>query len=211
MTNDWKLILKVIIGSAALIMVIIFGLSKMSSGQVSTLNVDQNLLLDGAKLIKENGETKVTVVTFSDMECPACKRADGLMASLETTPGVKTVIRQYPLAIHKYALIMAMVVETAREMGKGFEMVDLLFSKQEEWSVSTNIQDMFLGYAKNLGLDEKIFMEKFSSSEVATTVQKDIDLGNSLKLSGTPTIYINGEPVAPDFAVAKVTELLKTK
>ena len=191
-------------------MVVIFGLSKMA-GTSTSLTIDQNLLLDGAKLIKENGETKVTVVTFSDMECPACKRADSLMTSLETTPGVKTVIRHFPLSIHKYAPITARAVESAREMGKGFEMIDLLFSKQEEWSVVPKIEDKLVEYAKSLGLDEKTFMEKLNSSEVAAIVQQDINLGDSLKLSGTPTVYVNGEQVAPDFVVAKVTELLKTK
>jgi protein-disulfide isomerase len=210
MSNDWKLILKVVLGSAVLLMAIIFGLSKMA-GTSNTLTVDQNILLDGAKLIKENGETKVTVVTFSDMECPACKRADTLMNGLESTPGVKTVIRHFPLSIHKYAPITARAVESAREMGKGFEMIDLLFEKQEEWSVATNIEEKLVEYVKSLGLDEKVFMEKLNSAEVAAIVQTDINLGDSLKLSGTPTIYVNGEQVAPDFAVAKVTELLKTK
>ncbi len=210
MTNDWKLILNVILGSVILVMVIIFGLSKMGSTSTA-LSVDQNLVLDGAKLIKENGETKVTVVTFSDMECPACKRADELMTSLETTPGVKTVFRHFPLSIHKYAPITARAVESAREMGKGFEMIDLLFNKQEEWSVAPKIEDKLIEYVKSLGLDEKIFMEKLNSTEVANMVQQDITLGDSLKLSGTPTVYVNGEQVAPDFVVAKVTELLKTK
>lgn len=201
--------MKVILGSVVLVAVMIFGLTKMA-GNSNTLIVDQNQLLDGAKLIKENGETKVTVVTFSDMECPACKRADTLMNVLESTPGVKTVIRHYPLAIHKYAPITARAVEVARDMGKGFEMIDLLFEKQEEWSAASKIEDKLVEYVKSLGLDEKLFMEKLSSAEVAAVVQTDINLGNRLRLSGTPTIYINGEQIAPDFAVAKVTELLKT-
>ena len=190
-------------------MVVIFGLSKMA-GNSNSLIVDQNQLLDGAKLVKENGETKVTVVTFSDMECPACKRADTLMTSLESTPGVKTVIRHYPLSIHKHSSITARAVETAREMGKGFEMIDLLFEKQEEWSALVKIEDKLVEYAKSLDLDEKIFMEKLNSAEVIAVVQTDTNLGNILRLSGTPTVYINGEQVAPDFAVAKVTELLET-
>lgn len=210
MTNDWKLILNVILGSVILVMVIIFGLSKMGSTSTA-LSVDQNLVLDGAKLIKENGETKVTVVTFSDMECPACKRADELMNGLDSINGVKYVFRHYPLNIHKHAPITARAVESAREMGKGFEMIDLLFSKQEEWSVAPKIENKLIEYVKSLGLDEKIFMEKLNSTEVTNMVQQDITLGDSLKLSGTPTVYVNGEQVAPDFVVAKVTELLKTK
>lgn len=208
MNNDWKLVLKVILGSVALVAVVIFGLSKMG-GNTTNLTADMNQLLNGATLIKENGETKVTVVNFSDMECPACKRAHELMSDLNTMPGVKIVFRHYPLGIHKNAPITARAVETARIMGKGWEMIDLLFSKQEEWSADTKIGDRLSGYAKSLGLDEKAFMETINSASVSAAVQKDVMLGDNLRLSGTPTVYVNGEQVAADFVVSKVTELLK--
>lgn len=206
--NDWKLILKVILGSVVLVMVIIFGLSKMASPS-ATLTVDQNQLLEGAKLVKESGETKVTVVVFSDMECPACKRADELISDLKSLDGVKFVFRHYPLNIHKNAPITARAVESARLMGKGFEMMDILFTKQNEWSTAPKVEDKLIEYAKVLGLDDKIFMEKLNSAEVVAAVQADINLGNSLRLSGTPTIYVNGEQMAADFVMAKVKELLK--
>jgi len=210
MTNDWKLILKIILGSAALMMVVIFGLSKMS-GTGTNLTTDQSILLDGAKLVKENGETVVTVVNFSDMECPACKRAHSLIGGLysDNIPGVKIVFRHFPLGIHKNSIITARAVEAARVMGKGFEMINLLFETQEEWTGESKIEDMLVEYAKRLGLDEKIFKEKLNSAEVAAVVQQDISLGNSLRLSGTPTMYVNGEQMAVDFVMNRVTELLK--
>jgi len=208
--NDWKLILKVVLGSAVLMMVVIFGLSKMA-GTGTSLTADQNLLIGEAKLIKENGEIKVTVVNFSDMECPACKRAHELITSLNNTPGVRLVFRHFPLGIHKYAPITARAVEAAREMGKGWEMLDLLFGKQDEWSTTQKIEDKLVEYARGMGLDENSFRDKLDSAEVVAVVQQDINLGDSLKLLGTPTIYVNGEQVAPDFVVAKVNELLKTK
>jgi protein-disulfide isomerase len=210
MTNDWKLVLKVVLGSVFLVMVMIFGLSKMGSGS-TVLTVDGNILIDGATLTKDNGETKVTVVNFSDMECPACKKAHELLGGLSTTAGVKIVFRHFPLGIHKNAPLAARAVETARVMGKGWEMIDLLFAKQEEWSVDANIEIRLVSYAKTLGLDDKVFLEKLNSPEVAAAVQLDVNLGDRLRLSGTPTIYVNGEQIAADFVVAKVTELLKAK
>jgi protein-disulfide isomerase len=190
--------------------VVIFGLSKMA-GSGNSLSVDQGLLLGGAKLIRENGETKVTVVNFSDMECPACKRAHELLTSLNNLTGVKMVFRYFPLGIHKYGLISAKAVEAARVMGKGWEMVDLLFAKQDEWVSETKIEDKLTEYAKSLGLDETTFRSKLTSTEVAAAVEEDVALGDSLKLPGTPTVYVNGEQVAVDFVVAKVNELLKAK
>ena len=207
--NDWRLIFNVLLGSAFLVMVVIFGLSRMA-GQSTSLIVDQNRLIDGAKLIKEYGETKVTIVNFSDMECPACIRAHELMKSLDSTSGVRMIFRHFPLGIHRYSQISARAVEAARVMGKEWEMMDLLFEKQEEWSTEVKVEDKLIEYAKSLGLEETVFKEKLNSSEVMAEVQKDLNLGNSLRLSGTPTIFVNGEQIAIDFVVAKVNELLKT-
>lgn len=209
MTDDWKLILKVVLGCSALILIIIFGLSKMAGSNTSI--VDQKILLNEAKLIKENGEIKVTVVNFSDMQCPVCKTAHESLRSLYDTSGVKMVFRHFPLSIHKYASISAKAVETARQMGKGFEMIDLLFEKQEEWSVEPKIEDKLVEYAVGLGLEGSTFKNKLNSSETASAVQLDINVGDSLRLSGTPTIYVNGELVAPGFVIEKVNELLNAK
>ena len=189
-------------------MVVIFGLSKMA-GSSTALKADVNVLLNGAKLIKENGETKVTVVNFSDMECPACKAAHEQLAELMTLPGVKVVFRHYPLSIHPNAVIAARSVEAARQLDKGWEMVDLLYNKQDEWTGDTNVETRLIGYATSLGLDGNVFKMDLESATTAAVVQQDVDLGNSLQLTGTPTIYVNGEQVGAEFVLAKVKDLLK--
>ncbi len=210
--NDWKLILKVTIGSAVLLLLIIWGLSKMS-GPGGELKVDEKILTDGARFVKENGETKVTVVKFSDIQCPSCKAAEIATKELFDMPGVKIVMRHYPLPanVHKYALISAKAVEAGRVLGKGWEMMSLMFEKQEEWSGSSKPEDLFAGYAKSLGLDEKIFKEKLKSSEVSDFVSIDARLADSLRLSGTPTFFVNGEQVGSPFVVDKVKQLLEGK
>lgn len=209
--NDIKNTLLIIAGSVVVVLGVIFGLSKMSgtdTGSVTT--VDQQKLIDGARFIKENGETKVTVVTFADIQCPSCKAAKLSLKELETTPGVKYVVRHFPLPpnIHKYALISAKAVEAGREMGKGWEMMDLMFEKQAEWSDANKPEKLFIEYAKSLGLNEKQFEDKMNSSEVATLVATDSMLADSLRLSGTPTIFVNGEQVGAPFVIGKVKELL---
>ena len=207
--NDWKLILKVTIGCAALLLVAIWGLSKMA-GSESALKVEESVLLVGARFVKENGETRVTVVNFSDMQCPSCKAADIQTKELFNMPGVKVVTRLFPLpaSLHRYALISAKAAEAARIMGKGFEMVAVLYDKQEEWSAVNKPEDSFADYARSLGLDEKIFREKLASNEAAQNVQVDADLAASLQLSGTQTFFVNGEQVGAPFVVDKVKQLL---
>lgn len=201
--------MKVVGGSALLLLAVIFGLTKMA-GTENTLKVDEKVLLEGARFIKENGEVKVTVVNFADIQCPVCKAAHAETKELFDKPGVRVVLRQFPLpaTLHKYALISAKAVEAGRIMGKSWEMLDLMFEKQEEWSVASKPEELFGTYAKSLGLDEKIFLETMNSKEVSEFVNTDLALANSLRLSGTPTIFVNGEQVGAPFVVDKVKELL---
>lgn len=211
MKNDWKLILGVVLGSAVLLLIIIFGLSRLSgSGGDLALKVDESVLTNGARFVKNNGETKVTVVEFMDMQCPACKQAHQAFAPLVNKPGVTMVMRMFPLPaeIHKNALIGAKAAEAARGMGKGWEMVDLLFSKQDEWGGENDPTNRFGEYAKSLGLDQKTFVENLNSKAVAENVMMDKSLGDGLRLSGTPTVFVNGEQVGVAFVVDKVNSLL---
>ena len=190
--------------------VTIWGLSKMADPN-STLKIDENTLINGARFIKENGDTKVTVVVFSDMQCPACKVADTQMRELYDMSGVRVVMRLFPLppSLHKNALISAKAAETARIMGKGWEMIKMLYDKQEEWSELGKPEDKFAEYAKNIGLEDKTFKEKLNSEEVAKNVQTDANLATSLRLSGTPTIFVNGEQTGTPFVTDKVKQLLQ--
>jgi protein-disulfide isomerase len=207
--DDWKLILKVVLGSTLLLLVVMWGLSRMASPE-SSLKIDEQVLLDGARFVKENGEIKVTVVNFSDMQCPVCKAADQQTKELFEMPGVRVVTRLFPLppSVHRYALVSARAVEAARTLGKGWEMMNVLYEKQAEWSESNKPEASFGEYAASLGLDEKVFLEALASKEVADNVQKDADLAASLQLSGTPTFFVNGEQVGTPFVVDKVKELL---
>ncbi len=214
--NDIKNTLLIIGGSIVVVFAVIFGLTRMS-GTTSTpvTTVDQQQLVDGARFIKENplaspASAMVTVVSFSDIQCPACKAAKQSLKELETTPGVRYVVRHFPLPpnIHKYALISAKAVEAGRVMGKGWEMMELMFDKQSEWSGASKPEKMFVEYAKSLGLDEKKFEEAMNSNEVAVMVQTDASLADRLQLSGTPTIFVNGELVGAPFVIEKVKGLL---
>lgn len=207
--DNIKTILLIVGGCCLLVFLMIFGLSKLSTGQTAgSTAVDESVLEAGATMATESGTVKVNVVNFSDMECPACKAAHAIIGDLEHTKGVHYVMRFFPLSIHPHAVIGAQVVEAARQMGKGWEMTDLLFEKQEEWSSSADLEATFKGYAKSLGLDENEFWQRANSNETAQVVANDRALAERLQLSGTPTIYVNGEQTAPQFVMDKVKQLL---
>lgn len=208
--SDTKNTILIIAAIVAIFLGVIFGLSKMSSSQLPATSVDVQTLVEGARFVQNTGEVKATVVVFADIQCPSCKAAESSLSSLRAMDGVSYVVRHFPLPpnIHKYALISAKAVEAGRVLGKGWEMMEVMFDKQSEWSESNDPEKLFVEYATSLGISAAEFEEKMNSSEVADLVQQDVNLANSLKLSGTPTIFVNGEQIGAPFVLDKVKEIL---
>jgi predicted DsbA family dithiol-disulfide isomerase len=95
--------------------------------------------------------------------------------------------------MHDNAFMASTVVEAARRQGKGVEMVDLLLQEQSRWSVSADPFPIMFGYAKQLGLDAKIFRTDLLGNEVARDVLVDMDRGKRLRLSYVPSTFLNGK------------------
>ncbi|MEK7525326.1 MAG: DsbA family protein [Patescibacteria group bacterium] len=208
--ENWKTILGVFGASVGLVILMAVGLSKLSGDGGGTIKVPVEQLTEGAGWEMSTGEAKVTVVEFSDIQCPACKEAEPISKELRQTPGVRFVYRHFPLfTIHKNAWKGGRALEAARMMGKGWEMMALMFEKQKDWSDLADPDGAFVGYAKELGLAESEFAEKYKSKETDEAVGVDSALGNRLRLSGTPTFFVNGEQVATSFVIGRVKELLK--
>jgi len=158
---------------------------------------------------------KVTVVEFADLQCSACKQAEVVVQELKQMNGVRYVYRHFPLlTIHKNAWRAALAAEGAKKAGKGWEMVELLFEKQEDWAESSNFDEKAVEYAKELGLDEVEFekiLKQVQDDGVEDQVVKDNALANELKLGGTPTFFVEGEQVASSFVLTRVKEILENK
>ncbi len=191
-----------------IVLVMAFGLSKVG-GKSQVVKVDITKLTEGAGLVTGKDDAKVVVVEFSDVQCPACRDAEPISKELRQMENVKFVYRQFPLInIHKNAWRGARAVEAGRLMGKGWEMLAIMFDKQKEWADSGKFDEMVVGYAKNIGLDENEFRTKWVSEETDKLVSVDSVLGGTLKLSGTPTFFVNGEQVATTFVISTVKDLL---
>ena len=208
--KDMKTILLVFGGSVLLVVLMAIGLSKVSGGGAGTIKVSVEELVNGARWGVTTGEPRVTVVEFSDIQCPACKATEPIAVELRKTAGVKFVYRHFPLiTVHKNAWKGAQALEAARLLGKGWEMMEVMFDKQTEWSDLGSPEDTFAKYAVGLGLDEKAFNDKQKGDETDKLVGEDSSFGNRLKLSGTPTFFVNGEQVGSAYVLDKVKSLLK--
>ena len=208
--KDMKTILLVFGGSVLLVVLMAIGLSKVSGGGAGTIKVSVEELVNGARWGVTTGEPRVTVVEFSDIQCPACKATEPIAVELRKTAGVKFVYRHFPMiTVHKNAWKGARALEAARLLGKGWEMMEVMFDKQTEWSDLGSPEDTFAKYAVGLGLDEKAFNDKQKGDETDKLVGEDSSFGNRLKLSGTPTFFVNGEQVGSAYVLDKVKSLLK--
>ena len=147
----------------------------------------------------------VTVVEFSDFECPYCKR---VLPALEQVKNnfrdeVRLVFRQYPLGMHANAAKAAEASLCARDQGKFWEMHDLLFEEQGKLKVA-DLKDK----AGRLGLDEDAFAECLDSSQYAEDVSKDITEGSRAGVSGTPAMFVNGRFVSGAVPYEKLAQVI---
>jgi protein-disulfide isomerase len=135
-------------------------------------------------------EAPVTIVEFSDFQCPFCKNATATVKQvMDKYPGkVKWIFRDFPLpAIHPAAPKAHEAARCAADQGKFWEYHDLLFDK----SPRQNPDDL-KQYAKDLKLEAASFAQCLDSGKHEAAVTKDVEEGAKLGVTGTPTFFING-------------------
>ncbi|MDP6977370.1 MAG: thioredoxin domain-containing protein [Myxococcota bacterium] len=134
-------------------------------------------------------DAKVTVVEFSDFQCPFCSRVAPTLARLqkEYPNDVKIVFRHLPLSFHKQAQGAAEAAEAAGLQGKFWEMHDKMFAEQRSLS-----DEKYAQWAAELGLDVEKFKKDMKSSQVQTRIARDKQEAAALGVSGTPGFFING-------------------
>ena len=143
---------------------------------------------------------RVTLEEFSDFQCPACGGLEpGLRRVMQDYEGrgVRLIFRNYPLQMHKYAFLAARAAEAAGQQGKFWEMHDLIYDNQKEWSEAMEPRVQFDSYATRLGLDVQRFKADTERPDVAERIKADMLRGNSLGVKGTPTVYLNGRELVP--------------
>jgi protein-disulfide isomerase len=146
-----------------------------------------------------NASSRVTVEEFSDFQCPACGGLEpGLRRVMKDYDDrVRFVFRNYPLQMHKYAFLASRAAEAAGAQGKFWEMHDMLYDNQKEWSDSMEPRVQFDSYATRLGLDVQRFKADMERQDLADRVRNDLTRGNTLGVKGTPTVFLNGRELVP--------------
>lgn len=140
--------------------------------------------------VKGPAEALVTVVMFSDFQCPACAAAHPVLKQVVAEFGAKVrlAVKDFPLeTIHPEALSAALAANAAAKQGKYFEYVEFLYGNQTSLS-----RDRYKEFAAAVGLNMQRFDVDFSDRAAADEVRKDYAEGVAAGVGGTPSIFVNG-------------------
>lgn len=140
---------------------------------------------------------KYQLEVFVDFQCPTCAAYNKKLYALRAKypNDILITFRNFPLSIpaHDKALLAAKVAEAAGKQNKFWEMYDLLLRNQQKWSTNKLAEQIFVGYAKKLGLNIKDFKVDLKSKEVAERISLDLERAKFLKLNSTPSVLLNGK------------------
>jgi protein-disulfide isomerase len=155
--------------------------------QVYLLSKKIDMLRENA-IPNSNENAKVTIVEFSDFECPYCGKAYDVLKQVLATYGnkIELVYKHFPLSFHPNAQKASEASECAKDQNKFWEYHDKLFENQRALDVNS-----LKRYASELGLNIEKFNACLDSGEKAPIVQEDFNEGKNRGVTGTPTFFIN--------------------
>ncbi|NJP04244.1 MAG: DsbA family protein [Chloroflexaceae bacterium] len=175
-----------------------------STGSAVALPSDQNNVDLGRNeqgfYYRGSIDAPVTVIEYSDFECPAC--ANFVTSSLYrelvdnyvNTGKVHFIFHDFPLPYHQATPLALQASRCAGEQGKFWEMHDLLFQRQAEWSRG-NTAERLMNYAAQIELDGEAFQSCFSSGKYAPYVDAAHQAASAANIPATPTFVVNGQQV----------------
>lgn len=139
--------------------------------------------------VKGPASAPITIVEFSEFQCPFCSRVGPTLKQIQETYGdkVRIAFRDYILPMHNRAKPAAEAAQCANEQGKFWEFHDGLFANQQKLS-----DDDFKNLATSLGLDMEKFNACYGSNKYRADVEADMAEGAKLGVKGTPAFFVNG-------------------
>ena len=188
-----KLLNKLILFLGLAILVFAVGITAFQRFMLQVPTVDEVLEID---IVKGFKSAPLTLIEYSDFQCPACRVQHGMIRSAwkDVRRKVKLVYRHFPLTrIHPHAMLAAHYTEAANRQGKFWEMHDLLFDNQAIWSKLDDPRKQFDQYASQLGLDLDKLKQDMESDVVKDKISADIASARKAGVSSTPTLFLEGE------------------
>ncbi|NKX55099.1 thioredoxin domain-containing protein [Arthrobacter sp. E918] len=154
-----------------------------------------------SRVLSQAPDEKAQLVEFLDFECEACLAAHPFVEELRREHGdtVTVIHRYFPMPGHRNAMNAAIAVEAAAQQGKYAAMHRKMFRTQTQWGGSAEDKSaLFRSFAQDLGLDLAAYDRAVADPATADRIRLDKADGLALGISGTPTFFLNGEPLVAD-------------
>ncbi|MEO8381446.1 MAG: thioredoxin domain-containing protein, partial [Acidobacteriota bacterium] len=150
-------------------------------------------------------DAPVTMVEFTDFQCPFCSRVVPTLEKVRAKYGdkVRIVFRQFPLSIHPNARKAAEASLCAHEQGKFRQMHDEMFRNQQQLGV-----EQLQTKAADLGMDAARFKSCLDSGKFAGQVEADVRAADAVGVTGTPAIFINGRLISGAVPLTTFTKII---
>ena len=158
------------------------------------------LVRPDSHILGPEGDSDVTFVEFLDFECEGCLAAYPAVEDLRAQyrGRVTFVARYFPMPGHFNAERAARAVEAAALQGKFEEMYHRMYQTQKQWGEQQKpMDDLFLSFAEDIGLDLPRFDADFRDPATARRVEADVAEGTALGVQGTPTFFVDGQQLQP--------------
>jgi len=177
----------------------------------------KNKPLDAEKIAKIAGadaasfgpaDAKVTIVEFSDFQCPYCSQAANAVTQLKEkySDKVRFVFRHFPLSFHQDAHLASEAAMAAHKQGKFFEFHDLMFKNQRALK-----REDLEKYAGEVGLDLAAFKADLDNGAFKEAVDADMKLGETVAVDGTPTMFLNGKRIPNPTDFGAISAMIETE
>ncbi|MEX2583269.1 MAG: thioredoxin domain-containing protein [Gemmatimonadota bacterium] len=198
--------LYLILGAVALVVIAAVAFLSGGAGQAATEPLAMEI--DPAELQRAQGvsmgedDAPVLLYEFADFQCPACMQfstfAHPLIKERLVDEGIVRLVRyDFPIITgHPHAFLAARGARCAGEQDAYWEYHDVLYGRQPTWSAMRSPGGEFIDYAEAIGIDRGAFEQCLNSDRYAEEVTRNMRLGESLGVQGTPTLMLNGQRIA---------------
>lgn len=206
-TSLWAGVTVLVVGVVVVLMLLV----KMSSDLGSGSAVSLKTALAATDWTRGSASSsKVTLIEYADFQCPACASYHPLVKELEREfpNDLLVVYRHFPLPQHKNAVMASVAAEAAGKQGKFWEMHDVLFEKQTEWSDVSDPKELFGSYAIFLGLNGAQFAADLLDPSLEAKVNSQKLDGVKNNVNSTPTFFLDGVRLVNPRSYASFKELV---
>ena len=165
-----------------------------------TLTTEQLQNVHG--IAEGRSDAPITIYEFADFQCPHCAEFAALIEplirqNLVATGKAKYVFYEYPLGF-KWSFISARAGRCANEQGKFWDFHGIVFGRQQDWAFDKDAAAKFVTYAGQIpGMDADKFEQCVRSNQYQKEVSESFQLGQSMGVQGTPTLFVNGRKMDP--------------